>query len=236
MLERAFAADNGSKLEALYGGDVGGYDSPSEADLALCSMLAFWTGPDPDQLDRLFRGSGLMREKWDSARGASTYGRQTVEKTIAEKREFYDWNSAPPRPRGETPGPGGDQQEEWPPLPGRARRRHSRSTRCHRTWALGSRRPPKRRRRRSTWPPAHALGVLSAATMGETQVKVKDGWLEELALWPICALPSGERKSIVVHAATAPFREYERKIDQDAARRSPSSRRARRSTSSATAG
>jgi putative DNA primase/helicase len=62
VLERAFAASNGGNVQALYRGDVAGYGSRSEADLALCSMLAFWTGPDPGQLDRLFRGSGLMRD------------------------------------------------------------------------------------------------------------------------------------------------------------------------------
>jgi len=37
----------------------------SRADLALCGMLAFWCGGDPERIDRLFRRSDLMREKWD---------------------------------------------------------------------------------------------------------------------------------------------------------------------------
>ena len=46
------------------------YDSQSEADLALCSILAFWCdpekkSPDSDRLDRLFRRSSLYREKWE---------------------------------------------------------------------------------------------------------------------------------------------------------------------------
>jgi putative DNA primase/helicase len=33
----------------------------------LVSHLAFWTGGDPDRIDRLFRSSGLYREKWERA-------------------------------------------------------------------------------------------------------------------------------------------------------------------------
>ena len=42
-----------------------GNDGRSEADLALCTMLAFWCGPDKVRIDRLFRQSGLMRAKWE---------------------------------------------------------------------------------------------------------------------------------------------------------------------------
>jgi primase-polymerase (primpol)-like protein len=38
----------------------------SEADAALCTHLAFWTGKDCERMDRLFRLSGLMREKWEA--------------------------------------------------------------------------------------------------------------------------------------------------------------------------
>ncbi|MFQ7644172.1 hypothetical protein, partial [Ruthenibacterium lactatiformans] len=39
--------------------------SHSEADIALCNALAWWTNCDAARVDRLFRQSGLMREKWD---------------------------------------------------------------------------------------------------------------------------------------------------------------------------
>ncbi len=41
----------------------GHYTSQSEADLALCNFLAFWTGGDAARIDRLFRRSGLYRPK-----------------------------------------------------------------------------------------------------------------------------------------------------------------------------
>ena len=59
---------NSEKFSKLY--DHGdwqgcGYGSQSEADAGLCSMIAFRTGPDPEAIDRLFRGSALYRPKWD---------------------------------------------------------------------------------------------------------------------------------------------------------------------------
>ena len=90
LLEKMFAAANGSKMRGLYRGDTSAYDDDaSAADLALCSGMAFWTGPDPDRIDRLFRGSGLMRDKWDTSRGESTYGSQTIELALEGRTEYY---------------------------------------------------------------------------------------------------------------------------------------------------
>ena len=86
LLKKARAAANGPKFTRLWDGDWEEYDSQSEADLALCSILAFWAGPDADRVDRLFRHSSLFRDKWDEARGDQTYG----EKTIALAMEGKD--------------------------------------------------------------------------------------------------------------------------------------------------
>src|SRR5262245_34956243 len=83
LLARAHRARNGTKFAALWRGDASGYASRSEADLAFCSMLAFWAGADVPRMDRLFRASGLMRPKWDARRGARTYGAQTIERALA---------------------------------------------------------------------------------------------------------------------------------------------------------
>ena len=82
LLARASNARNGPKFSALWRGDFSGYPSQSEADLALCSILAFWTGGDSDRVDQLFRQSALYRPKWDERhRGdGRTYGQATVEK------------------------------------------------------------------------------------------------------------------------------------------------------------
>lgn len=59
------ASEHGA-FSSLYRGDwTGQYKSQSEADVALCGILAFWTNCDPEAIDRLFRTSGLYREKWE---------------------------------------------------------------------------------------------------------------------------------------------------------------------------
>ena len=83
LLKKAFAARNGAKIKTLYDGSIASYPSRSEADLALCSGLAFYTS-DSAQLDRLFRSSGLFRQKWDQAHHGDgrTYGEGTILKAI----------------------------------------------------------------------------------------------------------------------------------------------------------
>ncbi|AUV80261.1 hypothetical protein C2R22_00110 [Salinigranum rubrum] len=90
VLDRARDAENGKKFRRLWNGDTSGYESHSEADLALCGLLAFWTGVDRRQIDRLFRESGLYRDKWDADRGAQTYGERTIDKALEGRTEFYD--------------------------------------------------------------------------------------------------------------------------------------------------
>ena len=57
---------NGEKFAALFDrGDITGYGSPSEADAALCALIAFRTGTDAEMIDAVFRQSALYREKWE---------------------------------------------------------------------------------------------------------------------------------------------------------------------------
>ena len=67
----------------LWKGQYDRYPSHSEADLALLRELAVHTGCNAAQMDRLFRQSGLMREKWDRPQSGSTYGAISIEKAIA---------------------------------------------------------------------------------------------------------------------------------------------------------
>ncbi|BAS29383.1 hypothetical protein LIP_3572 [Limnochorda pilosa] len=85
LIERAATVKNGEKFRTLWEGGWEGEDwgSHSEADLALCSILAYWTDDDPERIDRLFRHSGLMRPKWDERHGEHTYGEMTIGKALS---------------------------------------------------------------------------------------------------------------------------------------------------------
>ena len=89
LLQRAFRARNGQHFQQLWSGDISAYGSHSEADFALCSNLAFWTQCRAEQMDRLFRQSGLMRPKWDAPRSGSTYGRITIQRSIQYCQEIF---------------------------------------------------------------------------------------------------------------------------------------------------
>ncbi|MBF0550629.1 MAG: DNA primase [Deltaproteobacteria bacterium] len=70
------------KFKRLWLGDWAGYVSQSEADLALCRMLANKSNYDPVQIDHLFRQSGLYRDKWDRPSGGRTYGQITIDQCL----------------------------------------------------------------------------------------------------------------------------------------------------------
>ena len=91
LIRLASEAKNGSKFRQLWAGDTSGHgDDDSVADLALCNLLAFWTGRDADRMDRLFRWSGLYREKWER----EDYRQRTIQKAIDSCAEVYS-----PRPQ-----------------------------------------------------------------------------------------------------------------------------------------
>lgn len=91
LIEKACHASNGSKFAALWRGDISGYGDDSAADQAFCNLLAFWTKRDAARMDRIFRQSGLYREKWDrNARSGEKYGEGTIARAIASCTDVYD--------------------------------------------------------------------------------------------------------------------------------------------------
>ena len=89
LIEKILNSANGDKFSALYGGDFSDYPSQSEADMAFCSILAFWCGGDKDAMDRIYRSSNLMREKWDRKQCGSTYGAITLSRAVENCQSFY---------------------------------------------------------------------------------------------------------------------------------------------------
>jgi len=78
---------------ALWDGDMSAYaDDHSNADLALCSKLAFWFGRDPMRIDRVFRGSALFRPKWLR----DDYRNRTIDKAIASCTNTYSGGTSDP--------------------------------------------------------------------------------------------------------------------------------------------
>jgi len=95
LIRRMFAAKNGSAIRELWDGGLGGKPSASEADLALCLHLHFWTQGNPDRMDTLFRQSARYSapgraDKWDGQRGTTTYGWQTISSAMAMGGAMYD--------------------------------------------------------------------------------------------------------------------------------------------------
>lgn len=93
LIEKAITAKNGDKFRKLWEGDISDYHhengtpDQSRADLALCSYLAFWTQRDEGRISRLFRQSGLYRDKWER----DDYREWTIAKAI-EGATAYDAN------------------------------------------------------------------------------------------------------------------------------------------------
>ena len=88
LLKKMLASKAGEKIKALYNGDISAYNNDlSNADMALCSYLAFWTGNNPAQLERLWLSSTLgQREK---TTGRKDYRDRTISNAIAHCKEFY---------------------------------------------------------------------------------------------------------------------------------------------------
>ena len=130
LIDKAESARNGHEFAALYAGTWDNrYSSQSEADLALCSKLAFWTGRDPERIDNLFRSSGLMRDKWERA----DYRERTISEAVAGCRDVYTPSPSLRSPTHETPANRGPDRPLSPvsraARPGVRDDRHDRSAR-----------------------------------------------------------------------------------------------------------
>jgi hypothetical protein len=96
LIELAKKAKDGGKFARLWSGQwKGDFQSQSEADLSLCTKLVFWAGHDAGRIDRLFRRSGLMRDKWNDR---SDYRESTIQRALDRQTETYH----PPKPRKES--------------------------------------------------------------------------------------------------------------------------------------
>lgn len=181
ILRRASKAANGEKFRRLFfDGDTAGYSSQSEADSALCSILAFYTR-DAGQLDRLFRRSALMRDKWDEKHygDGRTYGQTTVERALQLVSETY----TPAGGRARLLVTGGKSEyyesespsrDALPPFPVDALPDTFRTFVTEASKALGV--PPD-------FVALPLLSTVGAAVGNRVALKLKDGWVVRPILW-----------------------------------------------------
>lgn len=90
LIDKALNAKNGYLFKSRMDGSWStNYNSQSEADLAICNILAFWTGKNEQMMDNIIRKSSIYRDKWDEHRGPLTYGQITIRRAINDTTEVY---------------------------------------------------------------------------------------------------------------------------------------------------
>lgn len=97
VIELCRKAKNAAKFASLFDdGDTSAHNhDDSSADLALVGIFAFYT-QDPDQIDRLYRRSRLMRSKWERA----DYRARTINRAVSDLKETYSKHRAEPTGSG----------------------------------------------------------------------------------------------------------------------------------------
>ncbi len=209
LIEKARNAKNGHLFSTLYNGDweAGGYPSHSEADQALCNMLAFWTDRDATRMDSFFRQSGLYRPKWDKKHfgDGRTYGQATIRKAIDSTPETY-------KPEPEETIAKKINEEPWEkPLPLQSYNLPLFPVDIFPDWLGGFVSGISI----ATQTPKDLAGMLvlpisSTAVAGKFIVQLREGWWEPLNLFIISVLPPGERKSAVFAECAEPIEEFEK--------------------------
>ena len=103
ILKKASTAKNGEKFKRLWAGDTNLHDGDdSRADESLVCLLAFYTGPDPERIERLFGQSKLAdREKW---RQRPDYRQRTIAAALKVVDTYY----------GDAPDPASNKIIEGP--------------------------------------------------------------------------------------------------------------------------
>lgn len=88
LLKKMFASKNGEDIKLLFDGDTSAHGKDaSKADMALCSHLAFWTGKEKSQMDRLWLLSPLGKREKTQTR--AEYRSRTIDFAIEHCKEIY---------------------------------------------------------------------------------------------------------------------------------------------------
>ncbi len=212
ILSLARSASNREKFMQLWDGNWEGlFDSQSEGDASLCSLLAFYT-QNAGQIDRLFRLSGLYRDKWNEKRGEGTWGGDEITKALNRVTNTYTPSAqnghvalSQERAVPDTqPGPEMPVSLDLPQLP-------TLPTEVLPHWVEAM----VKAQALATETPTDlglmlVLGVLATACQKQFLVSPQPGHFEPLCLWTVPAMPSGERKTPVLLGLTKPLHEWQR--------------------------
>ncbi|MGE7691332.1 phage/plasmid primase, P4 family [Lysinibacillus sp. NPDC097214] len=86
--QKMFAdSKTGKDILAMYKGELIRNGDHSSTDYYLCQELAYYCDKDFVKMDRMFRNSGLIRDKWDRRTGEMTYGEISLLKAAASKKK-----------------------------------------------------------------------------------------------------------------------------------------------------
>ena len=220
LVERAKRARNGAKFAALWAGDTTGYKSHSEADIALCNALAWWTDGDAARVEHLFRRSGLFRpEKWDRPTAGSTYGALTIQNAVSTmKIQGYDpaayWKQPEARDFADTGCPVPFEPFEPPDTSKLPVFPVERLPPVLRDFAQAV---AENLQVAVDMPALQVLAVAAVCLQGRFSVSPKPGWVEPLNLYAVTVARPSDRKSPTVQVCTRHLRDYVR--EENAQRR-----------------
>jgi hypothetical protein len=201
LLEKIRASKQGAKFKRLYSGDHSDYPSESEADLALCSSLGFWTDWNPGHIDSLFRQSALCRSKWDEKHSSDgrTYGEMTIAKAFENHGDGYRGKGQELTFNTNTKESVIPQDDVLPfPLPVfpvRLQRFISEvatSLPCPIDFVA-----------------CFVLAVLGLAIGKSRVLAIKDGWEEAPRIWVVVVAMPGDKKSPALEWAKRPLAEFQ---------------------------
>ncbi|MEI4263902.1 phage NrS-1 polymerase family protein [Roseovarius sp. D0-M9] len=193
-------------VKDLWRGDCSYHgDDHSSADAALMAHLAFWTGRDAARMDRLFRQSGLMREKYGKR---ADYRKSTIEGAIRKCESVY---GQPQQAQDPEPTPLVRETPLGKPYPVE----HLGPLRAAVEAVQGMALAPV------AIPAQSALTVASLAVQGHVDVDTLNG-PRPVSLYALTVAQSGERKSSCDAPLMSALRDFER--EQTKAQREEMSR------------
>ena len=171
----------------------------NEADAALLSHLAFWTGKNAARMERMFSTSQLgQREKWNNR---EDYRRRSILFAIDGCTDVYQ------DPRETVIFEVGDEWSEWnefsrtygPDFPLKALHPYLRSV--VESVSVFAQTPP-------VLAASALLGSLAVCLQRRFEIQIKPGYSETLSLYMATALVPASRKSAVLEFFSEPFHKF----------------------------